>query len=243
MRYWRPLMLTLTWAMGEFPLPPPYPPPRAGEGREGGSIPVGRNDRPDGAHRLVDPAHRLAIAAFKLAGARPRHIKFRRQPRSIDVEDVNLLGKRTAAASVAESLLQDGIERIKRIDHTFDGVIESARAVRHAFWPGHVLTASVWSPFRPPVVNLTVIVNRASTQTPVPGGVLPSLSGSAGAFPPPVRVLRCAPGRWGGRNARTLGMRLRPCTLVGASAFVPKLADAPPFSPPQVQGNRISSPR
>src|SRR5258708_14486789 len=85
MRYWRPLMLTLTWAMGEFPLPPPYPPPLAGEGREGRSIPVGCNDGPDGAHRLVDPAHRLTIAAFKLAGPRPCRIKFRRQPRSIDV--------------------------------------------------------------------------------------------------------------------------------------------------------------
>src|SRR5260370_796726 len=56
MRYWRPLMLTLTWAMGEFPLPPPYPPPRAGEGREAGSIPVGCNDVPDCAHRLLEPA-------------------------------------------------------------------------------------------------------------------------------------------------------------------------------------------
>src|SRR5882672_12062027 len=196
--------------MGEFPLPSPYPPPLAGEGRERGSIPVGCNDGPDGAHRLVDPAHRLAIAAFKLAAAGPCRIKFRRQPRSIDVEDVNLLGKRTAAASVAESLLQDGIERIKRIDHTFDGVIESARAVRHAFWPGHVLTASVWSPFRPPVVNLTVIVNRASTQTPVPGGVLPSLSGSAGAFPPPARLLRRARGEVGAGGIRGLSTAQRP---------------------------------
>src|SRR6266852_946141 len=174
MRYWRPLIVTLTWAMGEFPLPPPYPPPQAGEGREGGSMPVGRNDGPDGAHRLVDPAHRLAIAAFKLAGPGLCRIKFGRQPRSIDVEDVNLLGQRTAPAGAPESLLQDGIERVKRIDHTFDGLIEPARAVRHAFWSGHILTASVWSPFRPPVVNLTVIVNRASTQTPVPGEVLPN---------------------------------------------------------------------
>src|SRR5713101_5077989 len=172
MRYWRPLMVTLTWAMGEFPFID-----------LAGSIAVGCNDGPDGAHRLVDPAHRLSIGAFKLAGTGPCRIKFGRKPRSIDVEDMNLLGKRTAAAGAPESLLQDGIERIKRIDHTFDGLIESARAARHVFWSGHVLTASIWSPFRPPVLNLTVIVNRASTQTPVPRGVLPSLSGTAGVPP------------------------------------------------------------
>src|SRR5262249_33838101 len=70
--------------------------------------------------------------------------------RSIDVEDVNLLGQRTALAGVTESLFHDGIERIERIDHTFDRLIESARAVRHAFWSGHILTASIWSPFCPP---------------------------------------------------------------------------------------------
>src|SRR5712671_2481518 len=123
MRYWRLLMVTLTWAIGEFPFID-----------LAGSIPVGCNDGPDGAHRPIDPAYRLSIAAFKLAGTCPCRVKFGRKLRSIDVEDVNLLGKRPAPAGVTESLLQDGIKRIKRIDHTFDGLIESARAVRHAFW-------------------------------------------------------------------------------------------------------------
>ena len=43
---------------------------------------------------------------MKLAAARPCHIKFRRQPRPIDVEDVNLLGE-------GVSLLQ----RVVEADH------------------------------------------------------------------------------------------------------------------------------
>ena len=95
-------------------------------------MPVGCNDGPDGAHRLIDPAHRLTIAAFKLAATGPCRIKFGRKPRSIDVEDMNLLARRTAPAGVTESLLQDGIERVERIDHTFDGLIEAARAFLRA---------------------------------------------------------------------------------------------------------------
>ncbi len=129
-------------------------------------MPVGCNDGPDGAHRLIDPAHRLTIAAFKLAATGPCRIKFGRKPRSIDVEDMNLLARRTAPAGVTESLLQDGIERVERIDHTFDGLIEAARAARHAFWSGHILAASDLVAFpSAPLLNLTVIVNRASTQT------------------------------------------------------------------------------
>src|SRR5215471_18520770 len=138
MRYWRPLMVTLTWAMASFRS---LCVPASGEGQGRGLVPVGCNDGPDGAHRLVDPAHRLSITAFKLARAGARRIKFGREPRAINVEHVNLLGEPSAAP---EPLLQRGIERIKRIGHTFDGLIELGRAARNGFWFGHILTASIW---------------------------------------------------------------------------------------------------
>src|SRR5262249_40765324 len=128
---------------------------------------------------------RLSIAAFKLAATGPCRIKFGRKSRSIDVEDMNLLAGRTAPAGVTESPLQDGLERIERIGHTFDGLIESARAVRHAFWSGHILTASAWSPFCPPrLFNLTVIVNGASTQTRFHARFRPACLGPRASRPP-----------------------------------------------------------
>src|SRR5262249_32923754 len=135
-------------------------------------------------------------------------------------------GQRTAAAGVAESLVQDGIERIKRIDHTFDRLIESASAVRHAFWPGHILTASVWSPFRLPVVNLRLSSTGRQRQRRFPGEFCPAVWERARFAPSRPVSFPCARGA-GAEDVGPLGMRLRPRTLVGASAFVPKLADAP----------------
>jgi hypothetical protein len=59
------------------------------------SIPIASNDGPDGAHRLVDSTRRLSVAGFQLARTGACFVKFGRQSRSIDVKDMNLLGKRT----------------------------------------------------------------------------------------------------------------------------------------------------
>src|SRR5215470_11314689 len=160
---------------GEFLLTPL--PPASREGREGGSVPVRRNDVPDGAHRLIDPARRLSIAALKLAHAGACLVKFGRKPRPVDVEDMDLFGQGAALVVVSESLLQGRVQRIQCIYHPFDGLIETARAVHHIVWYGHVLAASICAPLStcPPALNLMVIVNRPSTQTPVLHVGLPSL--------------------------------------------------------------------